>query len=160
LWNDIAINESTTDLRSGFYLNSDRAEVYIYNCTSYVAGGGAFQQSTNARVTLENCLGSSEGDGAFKADTAFQLVTHSVSNDGSLAAITAGVENQWDQPIVFRDLALGDLHLDASPKSNVQIRAHGIDLSDDPEISFADDIDGDLRPAGPTWDIGADQVVP
>ena len=152
LWNDIAYNESTTDPRSGFYFNSNRAEVHAANCTAYVLGGGAFYQSSQAHATLTNCLGYSAANAVYEADDGFQLVTASVSSDNSLA--TLGATNASNQAIAFANAAVADLHLDATASS--QIRGAGVDLSADPIVPFSDDIDGDTRPPG-VWDIGADQ---
>ena len=158
LWNDIAYNETTGDTRGGFYLNSNRADAHVENCTSYVAGGGAFYQSSTAQVTLTNCLGYSATNAAFGADDGFEAVTTSVSNDGSLNGIANGSGNAWNQPPAFVDVANVNLHLDPSAAANPAIRGHGADLSAS-TIPFATDIDGDPRPSG-SWDIGADQVAP
>ena len=153
LWNDIAYNESAADARSGFYFNSNRAEVYAANCTAYVQGGGAFYQSSLARATLTNCLGSSVTNEVFYADDGFQLVTTSVSSDGSLAAL--GGTNAWNQTIAFANAGAADLHLSTSVSSAIHGAAR--DLRADPITPFDDDIDGQPRPPG-AWDIGADQA--
>ncbi|HEY6035992.1 MAG TPA: hypothetical protein VIV58_17070 [Kofleriaceae bacterium] len=152
LWNDIAYVDTTTDQRSGFYFNSNRAEVHAANCTAYVPNGGAFYESSLAHATLTNCLGFSVANPAFAADDGFQLVGTSVSNDDSLGPL--GGTNAWNVPVVFASAANADLHLGATvPK----IHGAGADLHADPVTPFADDIDGQARPAG-AWDIGADQA--
>jgi len=155
LWNDIAYNETIGDTRSGFYLNSNRADAYVYNSTAYVKGGGAFYQSSAARVTLKNCVGFSEANAAFAADTGFQLVTSSASNDTSLMGIANGTANTWSQAIAFANAGGVDFHLSSSASPEL-LRA-GLDLGADPALAFTDDIDGDPRPAG-AWDLGADQT--
>jgi len=155
LWNDIAYNETIGDARSGFYLNSNRADVHVESCTSYVAGGGAYYQSSTAHVTLTNCLGYSAANLAFAADDGFDSVTTSVSNDGSLDGTGSG--NAWGQPTAFVDIASVNVHLDPTG-ANPAIRGHGTDLSAS-TIPFSTDIDGDARPPL-GWDIGADQVPP
>lgn len=157
LWNDIAYNETTGDTRSGFYINSNRAEAYIYNSTAYVKGGGAFIQSSASRTTVKNCVGFSELNPAFVATTGFQLVTGSVSNDGSLTGIANGVGNQSGLAAPFADIAGADFHL--GPSATSPLRGGGLDLSGDPVLPFSDDIDGEPRPAA-SWDVGADQLPP
>jgi len=158
LWNDIAYNETLTDPRSGFYLNSNRADAHVENCTAYVMGGGAFYESSTARATVTNSLGYSAANPAFFADDGFQAVTNSVSNDGSLDAIANGSSNAWGQSPAFVAVSTVDLHLDPTPGLNPSIRGKGVDLSAS-TIPFSTDIDGDVRPTG-AWDIGADQVAP
>ncbi|HET9989742.1 MAG TPA: hypothetical protein VFQ65_14520 [Kofleriaceae bacterium] len=153
LWNDIAYNETVSDGRSGFYFNSNRAEAYAANCSAYVQGGGAFYESSLAHVTLTNCLGDSATSAAFASDDGFQLVTTSVSNDNSLAALGSG--NAWNQPIAFANAGTADLHLGSAVSSSIHGAA--VDLHADPNTPFSDDIDGQARPLG-AWDIGADQA--
>lgn len=155
-WNDVAYNTSTVDQRSGFYVNSNRADAVIANCTAYVRGGGAYYQSSSSRATLVNCLGYSDGAAAFAADDGFVGVDHSVSSDGSLAAV-GGTANAWSQQVSFVDLAGRDLHLDPAAR-NPAVRGTARDLTTDEATPFADDLDGEHR-SGP-WDIGADQVTP
>jgi hypothetical protein len=156
LWNDIAYNETLDDSRSGFYINSDRAEAYIYACTSYVLGGGAFAQASLGRATIRNSIGVSTLNPAFVTDNNFELVERSVSNDTSIGSLVNGVSNSANIPVMFRDTAARDFHL-APGETNV--RGNGLDLSNDATLSFSTDIDGDPRPAG-AWDIGADQAAP
>ena len=54
------------------------------------------------------------------------------------------IESSW-----FRDLASGDLHL--TPAASAA-RDAGLRLPD-----FHDDLDGEPRPAGLRWDVGADE---
>jgi len=56
------------------------------------------------------------------------------------------------EPGWFRDLAAGDLHLTPAAAA---ARAAGLRLE-----GFRDDLDGDERPAGEAWDIGADEFTP
>jgi hypothetical protein len=56
------------------------------------------------------------------------------------------------EPSWFRDLASGDLHL--TPAAGAA-RDAGLRLED-----FNDDLDGEPRPAGLRWDIGADEFSP
>ena len=56
------------------------------------------------------------------------------------------------EPAWFRDLASGDLHL--TPVATAALDA-GLSLPD-----FHDDLDGEPRPAGPHWDLGADESRP
>ena len=156
LWNDIAYNETLDDPRSGFYINSDRAEAYIYACTSYVRGGGAFAQASLSRATLKNSVGVSTLNPAFITDNNFELVASSAANDASIASLVNGTNNAANVAVMFRDPAGIDFHLDPNEGA---LRGSGLDLSSDAALSFSTDIDGDPRPAG-AWDIGADQVTP
>lgn len=154
LWNDIAYNETPDDPRSGFYINSDRAEAYIYSCTSYVLGGGAFAQASLGRATIKNSIGMSTMNPVFVTDNNFQLVERSSSNDASAAALVNGTNNLANTPPQFVNAGALDFHL--SP-GEATLRGIGLDLASDPIIPFSTDIDGEARPSG-AWDLGANQA--
>jgi len=80
------------------------------------------------------------------------LVNGSITaRDGAPAATESGnietVQTRW-----FRSLTNGDLRLLPGATSVID---HGITLTD-----FSDDIQGETRPAGSAWDVGADEYDP
>lgn len=58
---------------------------------------------------------------------------------------------------VYVDETNGNLHIGASDSV---CRNVGADLSADGNIPFSNDIDGDARPIGAAWDVGADESAP
>ena len=76
------------------------------------------------------------------------------ANDASIASLVNGTNNAANVPVMFRDPAGIDFHLDPSAAA---LRGSGLDLSSDPMPSFSTDIDPRLAGA---WDISADQVTP
>jgi hypothetical protein len=81
---------------------------------------------------------------------AYNLTNMAVINrDGSGATLTGNVTNA--QPSWFVDAANADLHV-ISPTRQVIDRAGTL-------AQVPADIDGDVRPAGPAPDVGADEYV-
>ena len=56
--------------------------------------------------------------------------------------------------VTFVDEAGRDFHLAADDDV---ARDRGLDLAGDSVLSFSDDVDGESRPSGGAWDIGADE---
>ena len=81
---------------------------------------------------------------------------YNATNNASMGYTVTGGGNTHDrvsQPFSFVDKAGYDLHLQGSDAAAMN---YGVSLSADPKIPFAVDIDGDSRPIGASWDIGAD----
>ena len=86
--------------------------------------------------------------------------TNNASSDatGNTGNLASGKINQTSYSSYFINTTVGseNLHLKTT---DVALREAGADLSTDAAgASFNYDIDGDSRPIGPLWDIGADEA--
>lgn len=122
---------------------------YLYNNTIYSSGTGIYVQN-GSRTLLKNNIsyGNSNGDyfGSFDLNSLDNISQDSTSPNISLR----------NKIVSFVDAYGGDLHLssqDTSAKDN------GANLSGDNFLPFNYDIDGDSRPQGSAWDIGADEAT-
>ena len=129
---------------SGIRLDQLTSTGTVQNCTVYgITANGIYQDNGTLTVTNSISMGNSLLD--FKGGgTLSYNISSDATGTGSLinkvaadqfVNITAGSEN---------------LHLKAG--------ADAIDTGTDLSGSFSDDIDGETRPGGAQWDIGADET--
>lgn len=76
------------------------------------------------------------------------------NNISNVAADASGIHSKNSTTVAFVNAASKDFHF--SPADTAAKEA-GVDLSADPNLPFAVDIDGQARPGGNAWDIGADE---
>jgi hypothetical protein len=127
---------------------------YIYNCTFNNNNTAVYQ--TAGTIIMKNCLftGNNTADayGTFAAGT-----DYNATNRASIGYTVTGGGNTNDrvsQTFNFVNAGGKDFHLafdDAGAKDR------GVDLSTDDNLAFSNDIDGESRPSGSAWDIGADE---
>jgi hypothetical protein len=153
IWNNIAMSDSTDTGSYGYIFNSSNIIVYSYNNTAIVNGGNGFMHP-GATVYLKNCLSQSATGSAYALSGGTYNIENSASDDGT-ADDWGGTGNRVNQAFTFRDSANDDFHLAVTDTAAI---GYGKDLSADANIPFMIDIDGDSRPLGSTWDIGADET--
>jgi hypothetical protein len=151
LWNNIAYN--FTD-GGGFRIGTgggNTGTYYAYNNTAYnneagFAGGGG-------TVILKNNL--AYGNTTDYSGTLFDTGSvYNLSSDDTADDDADMLNSIIDADVAFVDAANNDFHL---AFADAAARNAGADLSADANFAFATDIDGHARPAGSTWDIGADE---
>lgn len=152
IWNCIGINDSTATGSEAFYFNDADVTTYCYNCTAIANAGEGFY-SWQGTVVLKNCLGYSTSGAAF-AMTGTDTITYSASDDAT-ADDRGGAGNRISQTFSFVDAANDNYHLLSTDAGAVD---YGTNLSADANLAFVYDLDGDPRPLGATWDIGADEA--
>ena len=83
------------------------------------------------------------------------FATSSDYNISDIAEDAPGAHSKNSTTVQFVDVTNGDFHLSLS---DTAAKDAGVNLSTDPDLSFTTDIDGQTRPSGPNWDIGADEL--
>jgi hypothetical protein len=148
IWNNIVYNFTNTTARGILVENSNR--VYIYNNTVYGCDTGYSKGGYPGIAIAWNNIASQCTNGyagTFEASSDFNI--SDINGDApnatfSTAAIT----------INFNNAGNGDFHLSSSDTDAIDA---GRDLSIDGNLTFSTDIDGEARPNGDYWDIGADE---
>ncbi len=125
--------------------------VYVYNNTAYNCHTG-FTDSSGLAVSFKNNIVQNSVNGFYES------VMHSSSdyNISDLAADAPGANSKNSVTVQFADSANKDFHL---LPGGIVAKNAGTDLSVDPYFSFVADIDGQPRPNGGIWDIGADEAA-
>ncbi len=121
----------------GYGIIQNNGQLYVLSSVFYGVNQTALYSQAATSIAV-NCV--LQGNGANFYGAAWLITT--CKTDGTVSFVNA---------------AAGDFHLsdtDASAKD------HGTDLSSDAIFPFSDDMDGDLRPQGAAWDIGADEWKP
>ena len=121
--------------------------LYCYNNTVYNCRYG-YKRGSSGSFLIKNNIAQNchDGfDGTFHSDSDYNISDISGDAPGS---------NSKTCTVSFVDEANGDFHL---VSDDTCAKNSGVDLSSDPNLSFNDDIDGEIRSG--TWDIGADEYV-
>ena len=128
---------------------------YFYNNTVYNNDNGIYDYSGNTMVAKNNISYNNTDNyvGTFSATSTNNL-------SGPTQSDAPGSNPQNAKVVNFIDAANRDFHLAPTDRA---ARDAGVDLSGDIWIpasaGMTKDIDGDTRPKGPAWDIGADEAI-
>ncbi len=131
---------------TGHAINSDMIGA-AYNNTIYNCDYGIY--TTKSIIAKNNIVQNSTTgySGTFDASSVNNISQDATSPNASFR----------NKTVTFVNAAGNDFHLGTSDTSAMDA---GVSLSADPVFAFNTDIDGQSRPYGITWDIGADEYVP
>lgn len=143
IWNNVIYDVGDPGYTAGIQTGAGTAYVYNNTIVDVISG---FAIRTGGQVVAKNNLTEAPGDdfyGSFYPGSDFNA-----SSDDT----APGFNSHRDQTFAFVNRADRDFHLAAADEG---ARNHGMDLSSDPYLAIADDVDAQSRSGG--WDIGADE---
>jgi hypothetical protein len=144
-WNNIIYDVGTPGYTAGIQTGAGTSYLYNNTIVDIIDGFGI---RTAGVVIAKNNLTDAPGEdfyGSFYPGSDFNA-----SEDDS----APGFHSRLNQAFTFTDQAGDDFHLAAA---DIGARNYALDLSNDPALAFAGDLDGDSRSGG--WDIGADETA-
>jgi hypothetical protein len=129
---------------SGIRLSGLTSTGIVQNCTVYgITGTGISKDDGTVTVTNSISMGNT-------TDFSGGTQSYNLSSDATATGTGSLINKVAADQFVNITASSEDLHLKAG--------ADAIDTGTDLSGSFADDIDGDARPIGAQWDIGADET--
>lgn len=142
----------------GIYLATNNNNHFVYNNSIYntqrgVDGAGTITYKNNAILSTEI---SGDYRDYTKANANSTNNASRASSGSSYKAPGSNSIYSQDPSTTFADITPDSEDLHSHDSANT--RDAGTDLSADPNISFSDDYDGDSRPIGDSWDMGADEA--
>ncbi len=151
-WNNIAYGYRDADGTHGvaFYVAGSTAnnEAVYYNNTAYGNSTGFYEAMYQSGILKNNLAYNNDTDFSTGFDP---LCDYNISSDGT----APGTNSKTNVIVQFADAENYDFHLS---NFDTVARDAGTNLSNDPYLAFGDDIDGESRNIGGTWDIGADEA--
>ncbi len=154
IWNNIIYDVANSLTGVGISLDSEMT-AHVYNNTIYNTRIGIYSNGTEApNILLINNLAASNTEYDFGDLYWGSGSSHNCSQDHSATVKMPDGTGGTSPSSVFVDFSGRNLHLKAGDTS---CKNAGTDLSSDPHLPFDTDVDGQPRPAGNAWDIGADE---
>jgi uncharacterized protein (TIGR02145 family) len=148
VWNNIFYDIKGSVDTNASALFHDSSTNYVYNNTFYnnYTAINAMSGTTIAKNNI-NAVATDGYVGSFNAASDYNI--SSVGSD-----TTGGAQDKPNTAVQFVDVAGKDFHL--SP-TDAAAKNAGVDLSNDANLPFSTDIDGQSRLTVTSWDIGADE---
>jgi len=156
IWNNLIYDLGKNSASTGIIAWGSTYSIsyYVYNNTVVNAYYG-YQLDPNYPTAYtaknniaQNCInGFYESGGSFNATSDYNL--------SDIAGDAPGSHSKNGVKVQFVNAASKDFHLAQGDASAID---QGTNLSTDANLAFSTDIDGQPRPMGPAWDIGADET--
>ena len=132
---------------------NDNANIHVYNNTVIDSATNGIQigsYSSNLTYRVKNNLVQGAATNYYLSGAAVADYSANISQDG-----TSPNTELRNRTATFIDPVNKNFHL---APGDTAARDAGISLSTDAGLAFSDDIDGNTRPGGSAWDIGADEL--
>jgi len=127
----------------------------VYNCTAHNGTNGYNSIAGAGNDTCKNCISDTNSNVDYvESGTGTLTNTNCLSSDGT-ADDFLGSGNLVNKNPLYVNEEADDFHLDPADTEAIN---KGVDLSED-VFPVTDDIDGDARPQGASFDIGCDEVL-
>ena len=125
---------------------------FAYNNTIYNSYTGIRSLNSSGGWTAKNNIVQSSTNGysgSFATSSDYNI--SNIAGDAPNATFSTS-----SKTVSFISTSTSDFHL---APTDTSAKDAGVDLSADANLSFTTDIDGQTRPSGSAWDIGADEFV-
>jgi hypothetical protein len=155
IWNNIIyniINGAYND-NGGIYCHWGNTD-YIYNNTIQNCNAGIFGVNGASNKTYainnitQNCSDGFDFSGGFPAECDYNI--------SDIDGDAPGPNSRNGVTVLFVNAANKDFHLSVADSG---AKDYGTPLSNDTNLAFSDDIDGQSRHGARVWDIGADEFI-
>jgi hypothetical protein len=153
VWNNIVYDFNAAN-GSGIYAGSNaNPNFYAYNNTVYNCVVGYVQDHYSVFIAKNNiAYNNTDNFSPYSGEGFNAASTNNLSGPSQTDAPGSNPRN--GVALTFVDAAGKDFHLASSDTNAID---YGTSLAADASLAFSDDIDGESRPYGSTWDIGADE---
>jgi hypothetical protein len=144
-WNNIIYDVGNPGYTAGIQTGAGTSYLYNNTIVDIISG---FAICSGAIIIAKNNLTDAPGDdyyGSFYPGSDFNASTDDTA---------PGFNSRLNQSITFINQAGDNFHLAAT---DTGARNYALDLSNDLDLAFADDLDSDSRSGG--WDMGADEAT-